>query len=130
MREITKIILDYYKKNNYDVNEIAKDLEDIRLEVLDEYLQDENEYVIKRRGNIEEYDSDKMMQSIKNAAHESDYELTESDIKIISTSILKRMKSIKRNIYPTSEIKQYVIDSLKEDGYNKILESYLLYIKK
>lgn len=47
-----------------------------------------------------------------------------SDVNIIVEDVLKKMKSIKRNVYPTTEIRGYVEEALKEEGYNKVLEAY------
>lgn len=128
MQELTKIVLDYYKEKNLDINDISNTLEKVRLEVLDELLDDDKEYVIKKSGRIEEYIPDKILISIKNAAKDANIFLNASDIKIISSSILKKMQSIPRNVYPTREIKDYVIKVLKEDGYNKLAKEYIEYI--
>lgn len=129
MQDLVKIIIDYYNDKNLSPSEISQELEGIKLTVLDEILNDNREYVIKKSGVLEEYKADKLLQSIKNAAKDASIQLSTSDIKIISNSVLKRMQSIKRNVYPTSEIKDYVIDSLKNDGYKKVLDAYVSYIR-
>lgn len=128
MQDLLKIIIDYCKERKLDPSEISKELECIKLKVLDEIVEDNKEFVIKKSGRLEEYSEEKLLQSIKNASKEASIQLNSSDIYIISSSILKRMKSITRNVYPTSELKQFVIESLKEDGYIKILEAYISYI--
>lgn len=128
MQDLEKTIIDYYKEKNLSPSEISKELEGIKLRVLDAVVPDEKEFVIKKSGQLEEYQDYKIIQSIKNAAHDSDIQLTTSDINIISSSILKRMKAIKRNVYPTSELKGFVEDALKKDGYIKVLKAYLSYI--
>jgi len=47
-----------------------------------------------------------------------------SDVNIIVEDVLKKMKSIKRNVYPTKEIRGYVEEALREEGYKKVLEEY------
>lgn len=128
MQDLEKTIIDYYKEKNLTPSEISKELEGIKLRVLDAVVPDDKEFVIKKSGHLEEYHDYKIIQSIKNAAHDADMELTASDINIISASILKRMKAIERNVYPTSELKGFVEDALKKDGYIKVLKAYLSYI--
>lgn len=128
MQDLEKTIIDYYKEKNLSPSEISKELEGIKLKVLDAVVADDKEYVIKKSGRLEEYQDYKIIQSIKNAAREADMQLNTSDINIISSSILKRMKAIERNVYPTSELKGFVEDALKKDGYIKILKAYLSYI--
>lgn len=128
MQDLEKTIIDYYKERNLSPNEISKELEGIKLRVLDAVVPDEKEFVIKKSGQLEEYQDYKIIQSIKNAAHEAEIELNTSDINIISSSILKRMKAIERNVYPTAELKDFVEDALKKDGYIKVLKAYLSYI--
>jgi transcriptional regulator NrdR family protein len=128
MQDLEKTIIDYYKERNLSPSEISKELEGIKLRVLDAVVPDEKEFVIKKSGQLEEYQDYKIIQSIKNAAHEAEIELNTSDINIISSSILKRMKAIERNVYPTAELKDFVEDALKKDGYIKVLKAYLSYI--
>ncbi|MDD7463652.1 MAG: ATP cone domain-containing protein [Anaerococcus sp.] len=128
MQDLEKTIIDYYKERNLRPSEISKELEGIKLRVLDAVVPDEKEFVIKKSGQLEEYQDYKIIQSIKNAAHEAEIELNTSDINIISSSILKRMKAIERNVYPTAELKDFVEDALKKDGYIKVLKAYLSYI--
>ena len=128
MQDLEKTIIDYYKEKNLTPSEISKELEGIKLKVLDAVVPDEKEYVIKKSGHLEEYQAGKILQSIKNAARDADMQLNTSDINIISGSILKRMKAIERNVYPTSELKEFVEDALKKDGYQQVLKAYLSYI--
>ncbi|MGO3017624.1 MAG: ATP cone domain-containing protein [Anaerococcus sp.] len=128
MQDLEKTIIDYYKEKNLTPSEISKELEGIKLKVLDAVVPDEKEYVIKKSGHLEEYQAGKILQSIKNAARDADMQLNTSDINIISGSILKRMKAIERNVYPTSELKEFVEDALKKDGYKQVLKAYLSYI--
>lgn len=129
MQDLVKTIIDYYEEKELTPSELSKELEGIKLKVLDQIVEDEKEYVIKKSGRLQEYDPDKILKSIRNAARDSEVILNTSDMKILSDSILNRMQSIERNVYPTSEIKEYVIDALKKDGYTKVLEAYLAYIE-
>ena len=50
--------------------------------------------------------------------------MTKGDISLITEDVLKKMKSIRRNVYPTKEIRGYVKEALEENGYNKVLNQY------
>ncbi|MDD7305321.1 MAG: ATP cone domain-containing protein [Peptoniphilaceae bacterium] len=129
MQDLKQTIIAYYKEKNLSPSEISKDLEGIKLKVLDDIVDDDKEYVIKKSGQLEEYKDYKIMKSIENAAHDAQIQLNSSDINIISSSILKRMKAIERNVYPTSELKSFVEEALKKDGYIKVLKAYLSYVE-
>ena len=124
MNDLTKILFDYFKDNDIDQNKVANIIEDAKINVLDEMFGEEGEWVLKKLGSVESFDKEKIFHSIAQTSDSSGAKMNASDVNIIVEDVLKKMKSIKRNVYPTKEIRGYVEEALKEEGYNKVLEAY------
>lgn len=124
MNDLTKILFDYFKDNDIDPNKVANLIEDAKINVLDEMFGEEGEWVLKKLGSVESFDKEKIFHSIAQTSDSSGAKMNASDVNIIVEDVLKKMKSIKRNVYPTTEIRGYVEEALKEEGYNKVLEAY------
>ncbi|KXA07087.1 hypothetical protein HMPREF3217_01818 [Finegoldia magna] len=124
MNDLTKILFDYFKDNDIDPNKVANIIEDAKINVLDEMFGEEGEWVLKKLGSVESFDKEKIFHSIAQTSDSSGAKMNASDVNIIVEDVLKKMKSIKRNVYPTTEIRGYVEEALREEGYNKVLEAY------
>ena len=124
MNDLTKILFDYFKDNDVDPNKVANIIEDAKINVLDEMFGEEGEWVLKKLGSVESFDKEKIFHSIAQTSDSSGAKMNASDVNIIVEDVLKKMKSIKRNVYPTTEIRGYVEEALREEGYNKVLEAY------
>ena len=123
MNDLTKILFDYFKDNDIDPNKVASIIEDAKINVLDEMFGEEGEWVLKKLGSVESFDKEKIFHSIAQTSDSSGAKMNASDVNIIVEDVLKKMKSIKRNVYPTKEIRGYVEEALKEEGYKKVLEA-------
>ena len=124
MNDLTKILFDYFKDNDIDPNKVANIIEDAKINVLDAMFGEEGEWVLKKLGSVESFDKEKIFHSIAQTSDSSGAKMNASDVNIIVEDVLKKMKSIKRNVYPTTEIRGYVEEALKEEGYKKVLEAY------
>lgn len=124
MNDLTKILFDYFKDNDIDPNKVANIIEDAKINVLDEMFGEEGEWVLKKLGNVESFDKEKIFHSIAQTSDSAGAKMNSSDVNIIVEDVLKKMKSIKRNVYPTKEIRGYVEEALREEGYKKVLEEY------
>ena len=124
MNDLTKILFDYFKDNDIDPNKVANIIEDAKINVLDAMFGEEGEWVLKKLGSVESFDKEKIFHSIAQTSDSSGAKMNASDVNIIVEDVLKKMKSIKRNVYPTKEIRGYVEEALKEEGYGKVLEAY------
>ncbi|MDU7331554.1 MAG: ATP cone domain-containing protein [Finegoldia magna] len=124
MNDLTKILFDYFKDNDIDPNKVANLIEDAKINVLDEMFGEEGEWVLKKLGSVESFDKEKIFHSIAQTSDSAGAKMNTSDVNIIVEDVLKKMKSIKRNVYPTKEIRGYVEEALKEEGYKKVLEAY------
>lgn len=124
MNDLTKMLVDYFKDNDTDPNKVANIIEDAKINVLDEMFGEEGEWVLKKLGNVESFDKEKIFHSIAQTSDSAGAKMNTSDVNIIVEDVLKKMKSIKRNVYPTKEIRGYVEEALEEEGYKKVLETY------
>ncbi|MBS5971134.1 MAG: ATP cone domain-containing protein [Finegoldia magna] len=124
MNDLTKILFDYFKDNDIDPNKVANMIEDAKINVLDEMFGEEGEWVLKKLGSVESFDKEKIFHSIAQTSDSAGAKMNTSDVNIIVEDVLKKMKSIKRNVYPTKEIRGYVEEALREEGYKKVLETY------
>ena len=124
MNDLTKILFDYFKDNDIDPNKVANIIEDAKINVLDAMFGEEGEWVLKKLGSVESFDKEKIFHSIAQTSDSAGAKMNASDVNIIVEDVLKKMKSIKRNVYPTKEIRGYVEEALREEGYNKVLEAY------
>ncbi|VYU11030.1 anaerobic ribonucleoside triphosphate reductase [Finegoldia magna] len=124
MNDLTKILFDYFKDNDIDPNKVATLIEDAKINVLDEMFGEEGEWVLKKLGSVESFDKEKIFHSIAQTSDSAGAKMNTSDVNIIVEDVLKKMKSIKRNVYPTKEIRGYVEEALEEEGYKKVLEAY------
>ena len=132
MSELSQMVLNYYKDKDYDINKIVSEIDKIKIDVLKNYLDnspDDSLYVIKRSGNLEGYSKDKIARSIKNAADSNGQYLNRSDVDILMEDVSKHMNDLNRKVFKTSEIKEFVKQSLKDEGYGKIYDSYVSYIQ-
>ena len=124
MNDLTKILFDYFKDNDIDPNKVANLIEDAKINVLDKMFGEEGEWVLKKLGSVESFDKEKIFNSIAQTSDSAEAKMNSSDVNIIVEDVLKKMKSIKRNVYPTKEIRGYVEEALREEGYKKVLEEY------
>ena len=124
MNDLTKILFDYFKDNDIDPNKVASIIEDAKINVLDEMFGEKGEWVLKKLGSVESFDKEKIFHSIAQTSDSAGAKMNSSDVNIIVEDVLKKMKSIKRNVYPTKEIRGYVEEALEEEGYKKVLEAY------
>lgn len=132
MSELSRKLLEEFESQGYGINEIAREIDKLKIEVVRDFLKksdDDTVYVIKRSGNLEEYNSDKVMRSIKNAADRNNKQLNSSDVEILIKDIEKSMQEMDRKVFRTDEIKEYVKNALVSEGYSQIYDSYVSYIQ-
>lgn len=130
--KILSLLGDFLKDNNIidlDLGQIAKNLP---LDQIMDMINGKDEYVVKRSGNLEKYNPDKIARSIKNAADQSGMQLNQSDLKIMLKDIGKKLLSgnehvDNQRVHRTSDIKDIVLQVLAEEGFSKIRDSFDTY---
>ena len=132
MSELSKIVNDYFKDKDYTLDELANEIDNLKIDVVKNYLENSDEdktFVIKRIGTIEQYSFDKIARSIKNAADGNKQQLNSSDVEILKKDVEKSMKERERKVFRTDEIKEFVKNALVGEGYSKIYDSYVSYVQ-
>lgn len=124
------LLTDYFQDNGIEGLDPQKVLENMSDDEIRAMVSGNDEYVVKRSGNIEKYKKDKVARSIKNSADESDIQLNSSDVDIIIKDITDRLfYGDDKKLTPTVEVRDMVIEVLKKDGYSKVSEAYENYAK-
>lgn len=83
--------------------------------------------IIKKSGNVEEFNSNKLMTSIVNAAEDAEIPLNEGDINFLSKEILKKITSLRENKTSSFEVLAITIEILKENGFKSVAREYVNY---
>ena len=83
--------------------------------------------VRKKDSRVEVFEGEKIERSIKNSAKDINFELTSSDVKLISNEVLKILNLINRNNGTTNsyEVIGIIIEFLKQNKFDLIIPSYL-----
>lgn len=86
--------------------------------------------IIKKDTRVEKFEVEKLERSIKNSAKDIGFELNSSDVKLISTEVLKKLNLIHGNVGTTNsyEVIGVTIEILKKNKFDIIVPSYLTLI--
>lgn len=128
--KILNLLTDFLKNNKIeglDLGEIAKSLP---VDEIMEMVTGRDEYVVKRSGNIEKYNEDKISRSIKNAADRAGMQINTSDVSIILKDVADRLfHGDDKRLTRTTEVRDIVLEALENDGFSKICQAYADYAK-
>lgn len=128
--KIFDLLGNFLKNNDIEGLDPKQITEDLPLEEVMAMLTGKDEYLVKRSGRIEKYKEDKLSRSIKNAADRAGIQLTSSDVSIILKSVANRLFfGDDKRLTETSDVRDMVIEILKNDGYSKIADAYDTYAK-
>lgn len=131
---ILKLLGDFLKNNNIGDLDLGQIIKNLPLDQIMAMINGKDEYVVKRSGNLEKYDQDKIARSIKNAADRSGMQLNQSDISMILKDIGKKLLTgnehvENQRVHRTTDIKDIVLQVLAEEGFSKIRDSFNSYTK-
>lgn len=131
MTKLSQLIKSYMQENDISLDDIKNYLKTLDTDLVGEMVEDkESTYVIKKSGAIEKFAREKIERSIKNAAGEHKYDLNSSDLAIIVDDVVKAIHSGSRKVYKTSEIKDFIKDSLVKEGFSQVYKAFISYIKE
>ena len=130
-----KVLTDYISKycleNGISAFEAGELLDKCRMEVLERLLApQEGLFVLKRSGQIQQFDDRKLYNSIAGASDEIHEPLTSSDINLIVKDIIKRLSDSKSKLITSSSIREAVLVSLKSLGFSDVYRYYINYVKE
>lgn len=128
--KILNLLTDFLENNKIeglDLGQIAKSLP---VDEIMEMVTGKDEYVVKRSGNFEKYNEDKLGRSIKNAADRAGMQINTSDVSIILKDVADRLfHGDDKRITKTTEVRDIVLEALENDGFSKISQAYADYAK-
>lgn len=131
MSKLSAEIKKYLLENKLSLDDIKKDLQSLDVDLVADMLEDKlNTYVIKKSGSVEKFSKEKIERSIKDAVASQKAAMTTSDIGIIVDDVIDSLDNDPRKVYKTSEIKNYIKDSLLKEGYSKVYKEFISYIKE
>lgn len=130
--KILGLLGDFLKDNNITDLDLGQILKNLPLDQIMAMIDGKDEYVVKRSGNLEKYNPDKIARSIKNAADQSGMQLNQSDLSMILKDIAKKLLEgnehvDNQRVHRTSDIKDIVLQVLAEEGFSKIRDSFDTY---
>ncbi len=127
---LLNLVEDFLKKNNMEGLDIEKIVKNLPVDEIMSMVTGNDEYVVKRSGNLEKYKEDKISRSIKNAADRAGMQINSSDIRIILKDVANRLfHGDDKKLTQTTEVRDIILDVLANSGYSKIRDAYETYAK-
>lgn len=127
---LLNLVEDFFKKNNIEGLDIEKIVKNLPVDEIMSMVTGNDEYVVKRSGNLEKYKEDKISRSIKNAADRAGMQINSSDISIILKDVANRLfHGDDKKLTQTTEVRDIILDVLANSGYSKIHDAYETYAK-
>lgn len=127
---LLNLVEDFLKKNNMEGLDIGKIIKNLPVDEIMSMVTGNDEYVVKRSGNLEKYKEDKISRSIKNAADRAGMQINSSDISIILKDVANRLfHGDDKKLTQTTEVRDIILDVLANSGYSKIRDAYETYAK-
>lgn len=126
--KILTLLKEFLKNNNIEDLDIGEIMKSLPVDAIMSMISGNDEYVVKKSGNLEKFNADKLSRSIKNAADRADMQLNSSDIAIILKDVADKLfHGDKKRLTRTSEVRNIVIDTLANEGFSKIRDAYEAY---
>ena len=123
--KILGTIKEYIEANNLNNREIADFITNLRIDIMqDKYKDQQGLFVLKNKGIVEKYDSEKLYNSLASVSDESKVNMNSADINIIIKDVEKNIKEANRNIIPAWDLREYVTNALKKHNYEKVEKCY------
>ena len=127
---LLNLVEDFLKKNNMEGLDIGKIVKNLPVDEIMSMVTGDDEYVVKRSGNLEKYKEDKISRSIKNAADRAGMQINSSDISIILKDVADRLfHGDDKKLTQTTDVRDIILDVLANSGYSKIRDAYEAYAK-
>lgn len=127
---LLNLVEDFLKKNNMEGLDIGKIVKNLPVDEIISMVTGDDEYVVKRSGNLEKYKEDKISRSIKNAADRAGMQINSSDIGIILKDVSDKLFSgDDKKLTQTTDVRDIILDVLANSGYSKIRDAYETYAK-
>lgn len=128
--KILNLLTDFLENNKIEGLDLGQIVKSLPVDEIMEMITGKDEYVVKRSGNLEKYNEDKLGRSIKNAADRAGMQINTSDVSIILKDVADRLfHGDDKRITKTTEVRDIVLEALENDGFSKISQAYADYAK-
>lgn len=128
--KILNLLTDFLENNKIEGIDLGQIVKSLPVDEIMEMITGKDEYVVKRSGNFEKYNEDKLGRSIKNAADRAGMQINTSDVSIILKDVADRLfHGDDKRLTKTTEVRDIVLEALKNDGFSKISQAYADYAK-
>lgn len=128
--KILNLLTDFLENNKIEGLDLGQIVKSLPVDEIMEMITGKDEYVVKRSGNFEKYNEDKLGRSIKNAADRAGMQINTSDVSIILKDVADRLfHGDDKRLTKTTEVRDIVLEALKNDGFSKISQAYADYAK-
>lgn len=128
--KILNLVTDFLKTNNIEGLDIEKIIKNLPVDEIMAMVTGKDEYVVKRSGNLEKYNDEKISRSIKNAADRSDMQINSSDLNLILKDVAGSLFGDgKSRVRKTTDVRDIVLEVLANQGFSKIRDAYDTYSK-
>ena len=87
-------------------------------------------HIIKKSGNIEDFNNDKLFTSIYNASLDANTPLNQSDINVILEFITSNIKKIREDYTSSYEVFSLVLKALCHYRFQPIAKAYVSFLIK
>lgn len=81
-------------------------------------------FVLKNMGTLEEYDKEKIFNSLASASDYAGEKMTSADINIIIRTLERKIEESGRNLVTTLDLRTWITNELNNSGFKKIEEQY------
>lgn len=128
--KILNLLTDFLENNKIEGIDLGQIVKSLPVDEIMEMITGKDEYVVKRSGNFEKYNEDKLGRSIKNAADRAGMQINTSDVSIILKDVADRLfHGDDKRLTKTTEVRDIVLEALENDGFSKISQAYADYAK-
>lgn len=126
--KILNLLKDFLKNNNIEDLDLGKIVESLPIEEINAMISGKDEYVVKRSGKLEKFNEEKISRSIKNAADRAGMQINSSDIELILKDVAEKLfYGDNKRLTRTTQVKDLILEALKNDGFSKIRDAYQTY---
>ena len=126
--KILNLVTDFLKTNNIEGLDIEKIIKNLPVDEIMAMVTGKDEYVVKRSGNLEKYNDEKISRSIKNAADRSGMQINSSDLNLILKDVAGSLFGDgKSKVRKTTDVRDIVLEVLANQGFSKIRDAYETY---
>ena len=123
--ELMRECIAYIKDKKMTPERASQWLRDFAWDVLEEIAEElPGSYVFKKKGLVEPYDREKLLNSVAAASDHCSMPMTKGDLHLILRDVENLLEGYNRELIPTTLLREFVMESLKKEGFGNIAHCY------